>query len=162
MPNLASFLIAITGLLSIGAGVIATFRKGKSEDSATVSAALVERASLKQRIDQQIDERVSAELTRQGQLIDALRTEVDELKGDLKKERRRNGSIKRVVQRWFYELRSWDSGGRHGKLPMPSDEDMMLLELDRDPSDDDDMPPALVQPMRDIVAQHEADTAAGL
>lgn len=123
-------IIALSGLISVVGGLYLSFRKDRNDSSAAVRAAQAQEQDLKAQIDARIDTRVQAELERQDGEIKALRGEVDDLKKANTRTNRENSAIKTAVRQWFYALRFWDREGRHGAMPMPADDDMLLLELD--------------------------------
>lgn len=112
---LVSVLSALTALLS----VIFFYLKSRSDGKA-------KEQELKHTLDQRIDDRVTQELSRAYGRIDELEIDVD----NLKKAKIENAQIKRVVHNWVYRLLRWDRLGREGPMPLPSEEDLILLEID--------------------------------
>lgn len=132
-----SALVLLLGGITALVGAFATFRKGRGEALAAAAALEAAREDRKAETSKLIDEKVAGELNRlydqleeQRETIAALRTEVDELKASEGVTRRTNAAIKRAVQRWWDRLSQWDHAGRRGQIPLPSDEDARLLELE--------------------------------
>lgn len=95
----------------------------------------VAEGSTKSEADARIDKRQADELTRLYERMDEAEAEIAALKQSESTTRRENGTIRDVVGKWFRELRSWDMAGRRGDMPLPSQPDMKLLDLDPTPAD---------------------------
>lgn len=136
LQQFGPYIVGIAALLGVLVTLYLGLRKDRGERAAAALAALAASNTLKNQIDQRIDERVLRDMERQDAEIEDVRRDLIAAKAEIKEltESKQvsdddNKRIKRVVQRWFYELRAWDREGRHGEMPMPSDEDMLLLQL---------------------------------
>lgn len=159
--TIAQVVLLVAALGSLVAA-FATFRKGKTEAVAAAAALEAAREDRKSETSKLIDEKIKAELERlyaqvedqgrtiekqgetivtQGETIatqgETIRDQAERLERVERAEldgRRANGAIKRAVQRWWDRIRSWDHAGRPGTIPIPSDEDVRLLELELAPA----------------------------
>lgn len=96
----------------------------------TRGATSVQSADLKARIDSQIDLRVKQQLDDQDEEIRNLKTQVADLQDSNRVTKRENVQIKLAVKSWFRDLVLWNRAGRPGTIPLPSQEDLDLLDLD--------------------------------
>ncbi len=69
-----------------------------------------------------VDKRIAA-------AIAPLQTELGKVREALAAVQLRERSLKDIVRRWFQRLTFWDDNGRAGEMPVPSPEDMRILEL---------------------------------
>lgn len=154
LEAIAQIVLLVAALGSLIAA-LSTFRKGKAESVQAAAALEAAREDRKAETSKLIDEKIKAELDRlyaqvedQGRTITAqgetiatqgetIRDQAERLERVERAEldgRRANGAIKRAVQRWWDRIRSWDHAGRPGTIPIPSDEDARLLELELAPA----------------------------
>ncbi len=140
--------IAAFGVLGTLITLYLTFRKNRSDE-------ITGKTNVKVQLDKMIDDRVERQLTTAWGRIDALEGRVGTLETDLDNERQEKSRIKTVVKRFVTALVHWDMTGRVGEMPMPSEEDMLLLEIDPY----DTAGAQQVQAIRD--AQARADPDAG-
>lgn len=150
-PNVVETIASVVLLLGALGSLIAaftTFRKGKSEAVAAAAALEAAREDRKSETSKLIDEKIASELERlyaqvedqgrtiekQGETIRELGDKLERVERAESEGRRANGAIKRAVQRWWDRIRSWDHAGRPGTIPIPSDEDARLLELELAPA----------------------------
>ena len=115
------------------AAVAAAKATADADAEATVA---VQQTTTKAENDKLIDQRIADELKRIYERLEAQDEEIRELRealralGDAEADgRRENLSIRAIVAGWFRELRRWDQSGRRGHMPLPSPENMALLDL---------------------------------
>lgn len=147
VETIAQIVLLVAALISLVAA-FTTFRKGKTEAVNAAAALEAAREDRKSETSKLIDEKIASELDRlyaqvedQGRTIEKQGVTIRELGDKLERVeqaeldgRRANGAIKRAVQRWWDRIRSWDHAGRPGTIPIPSDEDARLLELELAPA----------------------------
>jgi hypothetical protein len=154
VETIASVVLLLGSLASLIAA-FSTFRKGKTEAVQAAAALEAAREDRRSETSKLIDEKIKAELDRlyaqvedqgrtiatQGETIatqgETIRDQAERLERVERAEldgRRANGAIKRAVQRWWDRIRIWDHAGRPGTIPIPSDEDARLLELELEPA----------------------------
>lgn len=78
-------------------------------------------------LNRYIDERV-AKIT--GPMSD----KIERLEKLIEKMGDRDAKVKNILRGFFQRLRFWDQHGREGEMPLPSAEEMAVLELDIDAS----------------------------
>lgn len=115
--------IAALGVFGTLVTLYLTFRKNRHEE---VSG----KTNVKMQLDKLIDDRVERQLTSAWGRIETLETRVGTLETDIEKERQEKSRIKTVVKRFVTSLVHWDQTGRAGEMPLPSDADMALLEIE--------------------------------
>jgi hypothetical protein len=114
---------AAVGIIVTLGTLYVQFRKTRGDE-------LTGRTNIKVSLDKMIDERVERQLTSAWTEIDNLKKDVGELKGSLEREREEKARIKTIVKRFLSALLHWDQGGRSGEMPMPSEEDLALLDFE--------------------------------
>lgn len=138
--NPEQIIASVSGLVALVAGATA-FVKTRSAANATAVSNAVEAAAAtaaqKINLSALLDKRYADSMKRQDDEIERQDAEIENLRRDLKKvpdliaaSTRETTQVKETVKRWFYVLREWDLRGRRGPMPLPSDADMHLLELD--------------------------------
>lgn len=85
---------------------------------------------IQQALDQQIDEKIAAQLKAAWTRIEELEKQIADLQDSETKTKRENTQIKVAVKRFFRDLVDWNRNGRKGAMPLPSQNDLDLLELD--------------------------------
>jgi hypothetical protein len=115
------------------AAIAAAKATADADAEATVT---VQKTTTKAENDKLIDQRIADELDRIYTRLEAQDGEIEELREALRalgdaeaNTRRENLSIRAIVTAWFRELRRWDQSGRRGHMPLPSPENMALLDL---------------------------------
>lgn len=94
-------------------GVWLTYRAASKKSDSDYRTAL----------DRRIDERMNTQMAKAWTRIDELEAKVRALEGG-------TILIRTAVRGWFARLIKWDRGGRHGKLPVPTSEDMKILGIE--------------------------------
>ncbi len=87
-------------------------------------------AALKLELNSQIDERVAEQVKDMRDEIRDLKQQVKDLQDSETKTKRENSQIKVAVKRFFKDLVAWNRMGRKGTMPLPSQADLDLLDLD--------------------------------
>lgn len=100
-----------------------TFRKNRSDE-------INGKTNVKVQLDKMIDDRVERQLQSAWDRIDALDTRVGDLEEEVERERQEKSRIKIAWRRYMTALVFWDQGGRRGDMPMPSEADMELMDMD--------------------------------
>jgi hypothetical protein len=138
--------VAVVGILTTAITLYVQFRKNRGDE-------VNGRMNIKVTLDKMIDDRVERQLTSAWSKIDELEERVGGLEGDLEKERQEKQRIKTVVKRFISNLLHWDQGGRQGEMPMPSEEDLALLDIE--PWSDTAQGRMIEQVRREIAAEAE-------
>jgi len=121
-PAIALIVAIIGGGTGLG-GLFVTLIK-------TLGSSSNKSAELRQALNLQIDERVKVQLKEAWDRIDALEDQIKDLQDSETKTKRENNQIKVAVKRYFRDLVDWNRNGRKGTMPLPSQADLDLLELD--------------------------------
>jgi len=94
----------------------------KSSEAAAVQAQLEGNLELSKYIREQVDAAVA-------KALEPVQRDLAEQKQVAERLAAREQATKTIVRRFFQRLLFWDQNGRQGPMPMPSEEDMQILDL---------------------------------
>ena len=130
--DLGQVVLVLSGLTALAGGIYAIIRsraeskrddvKAEAEARAKVAADTREAFEQNMELAQYVDARIAAALKEPLETIAKLRTDINELR-----ERARTKDS--IVRRFFQRLFHWDQTGRKGPMPVPSEEEMTVLDI---------------------------------
>jgi hypothetical protein len=133
-PGNIAIIVSIVGAVTtFGTLVISGVRGKRADELAAQELALKKQTDAekaKTDLNDRIDGRVEVQLEKAWKKIDELEDEVKKLKEDKDKKTLENLTIRQAVKQWFINLIHWDRLGRNGRMPLPSQSDLDLLQLD--------------------------------
>lgn len=132
--TLITWIVGIAGGIgTVGTLIVSGIRGKRADEIAAREFAakqLSDNDKAKLDLNNRIDERIQNQLEEAWSEITELKSQVKSLMEAVAKKGLENQTILQAVKHWFTNLVHWDRLGRHGRMPLPSQADLDLLQLD--------------------------------